>query len=94
MIRVAGTAFLLRNSAVIALFLGNVLGDILVAVQAQGILRGFFESRVAALAVVLDVCMAFNDLARHEHALDGFGPSGRWQKNERKADREPYDEGS
>ena len=73
MFGVAHPALLLREAAVIALFLGNVLGDVLVAVQAQGILRGFLETRVAALAVGFDVCMAFNDLARHEHALDGFG---------------------
>jgi hypothetical protein len=73
MIRMAGTAFLLLQAAVITLFLGDILGDILVAVQAQGILRGFLETRVAVLAVGLDVCMAFNDLARHQHAFDGIG---------------------
>jgi len=49
---------------------------------------------VAALAVGFEVRMAFNDLARHEHALDGFGMRGRWQEDERKGDREPCDEGS
>lgn len=94
MIRMAGTAFLLPHATVITLFLDSILGDILVAVQAQGILRGFLETRVAALAVGFDVRMAFNDLARHEHALEGFGARGRWQADERKADREPCDEGS
>jgi hypothetical protein len=74
---VARPAFLLRESAVIALFLDNILGDVLVAVQAQGILRRFLETRVAALAVSLDVCMAFNDLARHEHTFDRFGTGDR-----------------
>ena len=91
---VAHPALLLRKAAVMALFLGDVPGHILVAVQAQGVLRGFLETRVAALAVGLEVRMAFNDLARHEHALDGFGARGRWQEDERKADREPCDEGS
>ena len=82
MFRVACPALLLRKAAVIALFLGDVLGDILVAVQAQGVLRGFLETRVTALAVGLEVRMAFNDLARHEHALDGVGTRDRREADE------------
>ena len=94
MIGVTTPALLLGKTSVIALLLNNILGDILVAVEAQGVLRGFFETRMTALAVGFEVSMAFNNLARHEHALEGFGMRRRWQEDDRKGDREPYDEGS
>lgn len=69
-IGVALAAFLLYQASVITLLLDGVLGDVLVAVKTQTALRTLFKACMALLAVRLDLGMAFNHLAGHDHALD------------------------
>jgi hypothetical protein len=70
---VAGTAFLFLDAAVVTFVLLDILGHVLVTVEAQAGLRRLVEAHVAILAVAFKIRMTFNHLARHQHAFDRFG---------------------
>ena len=63
-------ALLVLDTAVVTLFLGDVLGDVLVAVQAQTVLGGFFEARMAVFTVAFQFGVPRNQLAGHQHAFE------------------------
>ena len=83
---VAVAALLVLDPAVITLFLGDVFGDILVAIEAQTVLRGFFEARMAVFTVAFQVGMPGNQLAGHQYAFERLGVRGMRQARKRKAD--------
>ena len=74
---VADAAFLLRDASVVTLLLDRVLGHLFVAVETQSALRALLEAHVALLAVALEIGVAFNHLARHDHVLDRVGKCPR-----------------
>ncbi|MBK7471988.1 MAG: hypothetical protein IPI73_16640 [Betaproteobacteria bacterium] len=78
-IGVTGAAWLRLRAAMESLLRADVTGDILVAVQAQLVLRRLVELHMAVPALLLVLRMARDDLARHQHALDGLRAGGRSQ---------------
>ena len=56
--------------AVEARLVGEILGHILVAVEAQLVLYSFFERLVTARAILLEFCMSFDDLTGRDQPLE------------------------
>jgi len=72
-IRVALFAFLFAQSlhtTVESLFLGQILVDVFVAIQAEAILIGLAEAFVATRALGFVLCMPGDNFARHNQRLD------------------------
>jgi hypothetical protein len=65
----AGAAFLVRDMSVVPLALGNVAGDVLVAVQTLPRLCRPVEPHVAVLAFALELGVPLDDLAWHDRGL-------------------------
>jgi len=78
---VADAAFLFLDASMVTLLLDGVFGHLFVAVETQPALCALLEAHVALLTVALKIGMAFNYLARHDHAFDRLGARAARQHN-------------